>query len=76
MGVRKKKKRKEKELDWAHAQLIKTNSFWAFRNVWAQDLLGPISGNARPKPNLLFTLIKAQLQKPNPIWAPKNPKPN
>ena len=59
MGVEEKeeKERKIKELDWAQAQLTKSNLFWAFRNSLAQDPVGPKSGNSRPKPkpNMLCT---------------------
>ena len=59
----KRKRRKRKSMGWACNPLTKPKFNWAILLSsttvqifnWAQDLLGPISGNSRPKPKTQCT---------------------
>jgi hypothetical protein len=60
MGRKEKKKRRPSQIDLGFDPLTKFNSF-GLLNCNAQDLLGPISGNSRPKPKALWTLIQGPI---------------
>jgi hypothetical protein len=65
---KKKKKKREKKKNWALTWSKPNQFFWAFK------LQGP--GPVGPDIRQLKAQAQIDLHKPNPIWAPMNPKPN
>jgi hypothetical protein len=52
LGAKQKKKERKRNIFWVVSQIgLKPNTLKPNTRK-AQDLLGPISGNSRPKPNL------------------------